>query len=468
MATKLSKDWDIMELDPVIEIEGLKVVRKLERRMPEFSVNRVVFFRTLIAIVECLVPNCSGHRKYGVIDEENIPVVFRHHLPGQLAKYAMFKSPICRPIRVPDTGDQLLVGLKWKTTELAMLIATTKVLPSIFDCLIADLRLRMMLKDFCLECLFAHSNGKGLILERFLKTVLYHVVPFGRLKGKEDYMPVRSYDRKMELKLKRIYWGSKSFRITADTLSLKEQCSLGSPEKPVRHSKEVFEGYFLDPQTGILRNLDSVSKFNVLIKCNCHGGKSRICQVYCGFLRKLKTVAGKAPEYNISLAKWMNEGDEYEDPIWNYSLLGDDTPTIRFDSNLSQPISKTCEKCKNFVNIIDVQVPPTTWLLVADLAETLKKVSVRSLQNIGSYQTGGVVFYPAFVLVYNTKLGHFTTLSLLQKDEWRFFDDYCGGLFKICDPDKVRYGDKLNLRVFFYRKTEINPHLCLSRAASEV
>ena len=48
------------------------------------------------------------------------------------------------------------------------------------------------------------------------------------------------------------------------------------------------------------------------------------------------------------------------------------------------------------------------------------------------------------------------------------FDDLCGGLFKNCDPDKVRYQDKLNVRVFFYRKTEVNPHACLSRVASNI
>ena len=466
MASKLSKDWEVMELDPVIEIQGLKVVRKLERKMPEFKVTKVVFFRALVMIVECLVPNCTGHRKYGMVEEENVPVVFLHHYLNQLPIYSMFKSQICKPIRVPATGDQFLVGIKWKATEMSLLVETTKTMPCVFDCLLADLRLRMLMKEFCLECLFAHSNGKGLILEKFLKTILYHIVPWGRLKGKEQYTPIRSYDSRMEMKLRRIWWGSKSWRITANTHDLKEQCSLGSPEKPIRPSKDVFEGYMVDPQTGILRNLDSITKLNVLVKCGCYGGKSRICQVYCGLLRKLKTVVGKTPEYNISLAKWTTEGDEYEDPIWNYSLFGDDTPTSRFDLNLSAPISKNCARCNLFLNIVDVQVPNTTWLLMADLAETLKKVSAKSLQNIGSYQTGGVVFYPAFVLVYNTKIGHYTTLSLVKKDEWRFFDDLCGGLFKSCDPDKVRYHDKTNLRVFFYRKTEVNPHACLSRIAS--
>lgn len=466
MATKLPKEWNVMEMDPVIEIEGLKVIRKLERKMPEYDVKKVMFFRTLILIVECLVPNCTGHRKYGVVEEENVPVVFRRHDPNQKPVYSMFKSQVCRPIRVPETGDQFLAGLKWKATEMSLLMETTKILPCIFDCLLADLRLRMLLKEFCLECLFAHSNGKGLLLERFIKTILYHIMPWGRLKGRDQFVPLRSYDKKMEMKFRRIYWGSKSLKMMTNSLDLKEQCSLGSPEKPMRYSKEVFEGHIVEPQTGVLRNMDSITKLNVLVKCHCYGGKSRICQVYCGLLRKLRTVAGQAPGYNIYLAKWLNEGDEYEDPIWNYSLFGDDTPTDKFDSNLSSPISKTCSKCESLLEIEDIQVPNTTWLLMVDLAETLKKVSVRSLQNIGAYQVGGVVFYPAFVLVYNTKIGHYTALSLVKKDEWRFFDDICGGLYKNCDPDKVKYIDKVNLRVFFYRKTEVNPHACLSRIAS--
>lgn len=466
MASKLPKEFELMELDPVIEIEGLNVIRRLERRMPEYKLNKVVFFRTLIMMVECLVPNCTGHRRYGIVNEENIPVVFRRHLPNQLPVYVQFKSRICRPIRVPETGDVFLNGLKWKATEMSMLIETTKTLPCVFDCLLADLRLRMMFKEFCLECLFAHSNGKGLLLERFLKTVLYHIAPWGRTRGGEQFTPLRSYDGRMEMKFRRIWWGSKSFRVTADSVGLREHYSLGSPEKPMRLPKNnMFEGHIVDPQTGILRNLDSITRLNVLIKCNCYGGKQRVCQIYCGLLRKLRTTPGRAPEYNISLSTWFNDGEDYEDPIWNYSMLSNDAPTGRFDSNLSAPISKNCEKCGSFQNITDVQVPNTTWLLMADLADTLKKVSVKSLQSIGFYQIGGVVFYPAFVLVYNTKIGHYTTLNLIGKNEWRFFNDLCGGLFKSCDPDRVKYADKINLRVFFYRKTEINPHPCLSRSA---
>lgn len=135
-------------------------------------------------------------------------------------------------------------------------------------------------------------------------------------------MPIRCYDKRMEMKLKRVLVGFKVFsKVSADSKSLKEQCSLGSPEKLMQFSKEFFEGYSVDPQAGILRNMDSITRVNVLVRCSCFGGKSRMCQVYCGLLRRLKVASGKAPEYNISLAKWQNDGEEYENPIWNYSVF---------------------------------------------------------------------------------------------------------------------------------------------------
>src|SRR5574343_108279 len=102
----------------------------------------------------------------------------------------------------------------------------------------------MMLKEFCLECLFAHSNGKGLLLERFLKTILYHIVPWGRIKDRGQFVPIRSYDAKMAMKFRRIWWCQKAFKLFSDNSSLKEHCMMGTPEKPIVMSKSIFEGHF--------------------------------------------------------------------------------------------------------------------------------------------------------------------------------------------------------------------------------
>ena len=465
MASKAPRDWDLMELDPVIEIQGQKVIRKLERRMPEFKLSQVAFFRALLVMVECLVPNCTGHQKYGVVIDENIPVVFRRHEVGNSPIYTTYKNALGKPIRVPENGDYLLMGLKWKSLDMPM-VEAIRAAQCVFDCLIADLRVRMMLKEFCLECLFSHSNGKGLLLERFVKTVLYHVVPWGRIKDSVQYTPVRSYEKKMDMKLKRIYWGDKTFKLQCDPVKLQVHCNIGSPERPILMSMDQFNGYTINAQTGILRNFDSVTKINLLVKCNCEGGRLKMKEAYCGLLRKVKTNAEKEIVFSITLARWTTRGDEYEDPLWDFSMLGNDLPTGYFKTNATSPISRNCEKCKSFINIVDTSVPRTTWLFMADVADNLRKVSLKSLQKISAYHVDNVTFVPAFVLVYNTKNSRFTTINLIRKDEWRFFDDLCGGLFKHCDPDKVKYTDRLNLRVFFYRKTEINPHVCLSLAAA--
>jgi hypothetical protein len=458
MAAKLSKDWDVLELDPVQEIQGHSVMRKMERKLPEFVATQVAFFRTLMVIVECLLPNCAGHQKYGVVVEDNIPAVFRRHEQGHQAVYVAYKSPISRPLRVPENGDMLLAGLKWKATDQSMLIDVASAIQSVFDCLLADLRYRMMTKDFCLECLFGHTNGRGLLLERFIRSVLYHIVPMGRVKDKEQYFPLRKYDEKLDMKFKRIWWGLKMVKVYCDPVNLMEHASLKAIEGC------NFEGYFCDPQAGILRNLDSITKINVLMKCNCYGGKVRMGHAYVGHISKIRTTE-KEPKFSIVLAKWNVKGGEYEDPLWNYSLLGNSKLTNYFQKAIAEPLARNCEKCKVFLNIIDTQVPETTWLFMADMTESMRKSSVYSLQCITSFQMGGVVFVPAFVLLYNTKKGHFTTLNLLAPNEWRFFDDLCGGLFKSCNPNKSKYTERINLRVFFYRKSEMNPHPCLSRAA---
>ena len=54
-----TRDWDVLDLDPVTEIQGQSVYRKLERKLPEFIAAQVAFFRTLLVIIECILPNCA-------------------------------------------------------------------------------------------------------------------------------------------------------------------------------------------------------------------------------------------------------------------------------------------------------------------------------------------------------------------------------------------------------------------------
>ena len=463
MAARGTRDLDIAELDVVQEIDGHAVARKNEVRLPEIPESQVRFFQCFLMIVECFVPMCRGHRKFGVTTETNIPVIFRYHDPSKEAIYCPFKNPLNMPLRVPATGNIVLGGIYWKLTDG---YSKSRVIPSVFDCLIANLRYQMMLtQEFCLECLLTHMNGMGLHLERLLKTVLYHVVPFGRKSDEKPYKTIDKMDETLDLRFKRIWWGKTTdfLWLTCNDFfeGMTEKTFFRVMEPTIYLPNSQSKGVRIESNGGILRNLDSISRITVSLRCSCESGRTRFKTVYIGLLQKAK----RNTIYNISLAQWKTRGEEYEDPIWFWSLYGADRVSVIVKESCAIPITELCKKCNDQITIRDVRVPETTWLFMADLAEPLKKKSLAGLNNIETYSIGGVTFKLAFVLLYNTETGAFTSMNY-NKSQWKFFDDAGGGIYQYSNPNRVKYRNRINVRAFYYRVTETEPHRCLAAAVS--
>jgi hypothetical protein len=53
-------------------------------------------------------------------------------------------------------------------------------------------------------------------------------------------------------------------------------------------------------------------------------------------------------------------------------------------------------------------------------------------------------------------------MHLYGKD-WYFYDDDSDGALTRTDPEDIDYVDKMNLKAFYLRRTEENPHCCLLR-----
>jgi hypothetical protein len=51
-------------------------------------------------------------------------------------------------------------------------------------------------------------------------------------------------------------------------------------------------------------------------------------------------------------------------------------------------------------------------------------------------------------------------MHLYGKD-WYFYDDNSDGGLTRTDPEDVKYVNKENLKAFYLRRTEKNPHRCL-------
>lgn len=461
-ASAKNKDWFRLDIDPDYEVNGSIVVRRYDRRMDEYGVSRVTFYKFLRVMVECLIPLCTGHQKFGMITEEGIPVIFRRHDKDQEAVYVRYRNPICHPIRMPESGDKILNGIKWKIADPMAASTLSGTQSTMMDCLLANLRFRMLLKDFCLDCLFMHTNGMGLMFERFLKTILNHLLVIGRESEKGFYKSVTKYEGSMEMRIRRVWWGhgERVFRqVCYDTnRALKEGIvHMASGEWLFNNSPR---GVAMDPSQGILRWLNTVSKIDVTVKCGCEGGAMVHKDVYMGLLRKNR----RSELYSIVLAEWDLKGDEYEDPVWNWSMFGPETGSKTVVETQVKPVCRECAKCKGHVNIHNVRVPETTWLFMANLSENLLKGSVDGIKKIGTYVLGGVPFYLAFVVLYNTETGQFTSMNTYEL--WRFYDDSCGGLLKHCNPNKVKYQERCNIRAFYYRRTPVLPHRCLMKAAA--
>ena len=463
----VNRDFSLLELDPFQEIVGIVIRRKKDRRQQEYPASQITFLQTLFVFIDCIIPACRGHQKFGIIESDNIPVIFKCHDFNDEAKYVAYKTPICRPLRVPLTGDFLLNGLKWHMVNAASMATVSQTL---FDCLIASLKLQTLTFEFCLECLFRHCNGAGLGLERFLKTVLYHIVVLGRFVEREGFQSILKYQKGMDFKFRRVHWERRN--------EMFKLCGVVTKKSGIRNETyfslpgEITQEYPNIPQHGVygnpslmfLTNLGSVSVIHVSVQCHCHNKRLIPKLAHIGIIRQSKNC----DFINVALARWVQDGDEYSDPLLNWSLFGPDIPNRAVYTKINvDPLASVCNRCKTQVLVKNVFVPSTTWLFMAEVPISLQKSSVEVFAPVSSFALGDAVFELKFILLYNTTTGSFTSMNYIDQ-QWYFLDDRAGGIMKRCNPDRVKYKERVNLRAFYFRKTETNPHQCLKDAVDRL
>ena len=452
-----------MEMDPTQELKGTMVVRLKDRKLPVYNVSRITFFPALIAFIDCLLPSCGGHPKYGIVEDENIPVVFRFHDFNMAPVYVPFRCPINRPFRVPLDGDLLLNGIKWRF-DPSSLLTTVQCL---FDCLMANLRLQSLTKEFCLECLLSHTIGHGVGLERLLRTILYHIIPFGRHSDKELFRPITCFENGMNFRFRRIFWKDRNqmFKLCCSVVKnvIKEEIFYGLPGEICSHYlTPPGYGAYLNPDLLYLRRLDLVSVILAMTTCGCNARRPSPVKIYVHLMRQhpRSEIVSMVP------AQWGCKGNEYLDPIWTWSLFGPDSSHASMHSyNTTTPIATMCVLCNTKISVANFSVPSTTWLLIADIPSELHKVPVYYFSSIGSFAVGSVIFDLKFVVLYNTQTGSCTSMNLYD-GQWYCYDDMAGGMLKKCEPHKVRYTHRINLRAFYFRRYDTNPHSCLKNASA--
>lgn len=462
MATYHPREYIYIEIDANTEIVSDVVRRRRDRKLREYLENEITFPSELFSIVECLVDNCFGHQHFGYSITDNTPLILNGHEPGKKhASYIVYKNQINRPIRPPRDGDVMIHGIRW---DLNSLHTTARVNQGMFDCLLAYLKFKTLQYSFCLECLFMHNSGIGLLLERLIKTVLLHIVPYGRFLEKQKFSPISLYQAGMTLRFRRAFWGNKKniFKtaIVPTSDSFREDIIAIDPEAPETSQPAPYRLKTpIDVDFAILRHLNEVSTFNCIISCTgCVPEVRQIKKSYIGIIRKSPNHGN----FNMALGTWNVKTEGYFDPIWMWSLFGNQLPNANVNRVTVTPFTSICKKCSTVKRVHEIQVPSTTWLLMSEISLSLSKSSLEWLDTFDTYIIGSVTFRLGFVLLYNSDTGEFSSLNY-HEGKWFHYDDF-SGIFKSCRLDKVRYREKSNLRVFYFRETMKDPHACMKAA----
>lgn len=456
------RDFKYIDIDPLTEIVSNHVIRRKDRKLREYFASQVVFIQGIFSLVECLFPGCKGHQRYGYVAADNAPVIYRYHDQGSKeAVYAVYRNTLNRPIRVPQDGDPLINGIKWTLRSLDSAVTNSQ---TILDCLIANLKLQTLKKGFCLECLFFHRNGLGLQFEKLLRTIVSHVVAYGRYLEKESFFPVSRLEQGMTLRLKRIFFEKENcFRqcyapsregFNEHMVVIEKDTAIASYPSFYKH------GRFVDVDFSILRHIDLVSTFNVTLQCGCDLGRMRHQKAHVAVLRKNHHQG----MFNLALGSWKAGDTSFEDPLWMHSLLGQTGPCQAVNKVTATPLASVCSSCQNITTIKSVTIPDTTWLLPCEVSSNLAHCSLEGLSNLSTYVLSGVIFRLAFALIFNHTTGHFSSMNFYN-GEWSYYEDNLGGLFKSCNPAKFRYKDRSNVRIYYIRSSASDEnHRCLTDA----
>ena len=463
---------EVVEYVDLEEKEIIKQVIKasIKRGRDNFKVQDVTFFQALQSKAKCSKGCAEGHPKFGLIASENRPVIFTAHKNDEIVYSPTEPSlgELHGPLKIPEEGDILLHGIKWGTVLPER--GTGVKNSCMIDSFLTDIKIRSLDKNVCFECLFFHNEGPGLEFERMLLTMKGHIVLFSKPEKEGRHQIVQEMSYYQDLIIKRIFISSDN--VPAYSTSDEES---GIPyqnlmlfafngKNHTRISENWRTAVQLSQDIQIMRRIDVVSIFSVICHCKCANEAQRVENIYCCAIRVLKSGQltvhpGYRGANETSIRKsfanrYFGASKDQARRLWSKDKNRKLEPALPVDM-------VRCLSCHQYPTVDSLTIPETTWLIVVEIPRELQKASLRFMDSLKTIQMGGVTFYLTWVSILMTH-GHFCSMHLYGKD-WYFFDDDSDGGLTRTDPEDIDYVNKENLKAFYLRRTEKNPHRCLLR-----
>jgi len=216
----------------------------------------------------------------------------------------------------------------------------------------------------------------------------------------------------------------------------------------------------------VLRRLENVTRVRLMLKCRCPSPEART--THCFIYKPINGEISIVPAFrNLSL----ESGDFDEDYFQTVVLNTGRPPQLKSEgvvpSNPNQSAfaratcDQACLSCGRKQQLIFVHVPECTWMLIVEVPDKMRKMSLLSFARVTEFRTSGVIFKLGWVQMI-TIHDHLVSLHLFN-GRWYFYDDLHDARMKRIDASTFEMETFEHIRVFYYRETEINPHRCLKR-----
>ena len=218
----------------------------------------------------------------------------------------------------------------------------------------------------------------------------------------------------------------------------------------------------------VLRRLDTVTRIKLTLGCGCSYNETRFTNCFIFVDKGSKYIAVAPAMRNFDSLKMEFDEGYIETVLMQTGVVPSfkkALPPILNFSSFARPVrSQKCHRCAKYYSTKETKVPSSTWMLIVEFPDSLKKVGLHYIQKVVETRINNVVFYLGWLQLLEAG-NHMVSIHHFN-DRWFYYDDLPGGNMIRIKPKDFELGSREFLRAYYYRVPSRNPHECLVRMAT--
>lgn len=209
-----------------------------------------------------------------------------------------------------------------------------------------------------------------------------------------------------------------------------------------------------------LKRFDTVARIRLFLGCKCK--LNDVKTTYCFLFQMQVGSMAVIPALHNNGGEESDESylDLISQPSGVMASKEGTGRVINHNSSVLPVSARECGVCGSVYVLRSITVPSSTWMLVVEFPEGLRKTHFSALNSVKETRISGIVFGLAFLLLQEGD--RLISLHLHDKD-WYYYEDQGEARKVLVRPDRFVMKTRHCLRAIYFRRAEKNPHRCMRR-----